>query len=104
MNMQNEPIRLPAVVVSVIVFIVSIVVPLINGADPVVVVSAALIGLTGAGGLFAASESKRARTDSPLTLQAQQADFIANVGDAGRVQQTPSTVTEADGPQPNPYH
>lgn len=73
LDLQHEPVRLPAVVVAVLLLVGPVAIAALLGADVREAVATALGGLIASGGVIGAAESVRARTDSPATI-ADRAD------------------------------
>lgn len=71
MNMNNEPIRLPALIALVVVLACAIAVSLLLHLEPKEAVSLVLGVLAVFAPALAVTESKRARTDSPATIEAK---------------------------------
>lgn len=69
MNMHTEPIRLPAIVVAILLVIGPPVAAILLGADAREAIATAILGLVASGGVIARTESVRARTDSPATIE-----------------------------------
>lgn len=71
MNMTTEPIRLPAIVVAVLVVVGPVAIAALMGADVKTAIATAIGGLIASGGVIGVTESRRARTDSPATIDAR---------------------------------
>ena len=69
MNMNNEPIRLPAWCFAVLAVILPPIIAYLSGADWKIALATALGGLIPASATVAVAESKRAFTYSPETQQ-----------------------------------
>jgi len=69
MNMSNEPIRLPALAFAVGLVALVVVVALVMGVDFNTALGYVAGALALGGGTVAVAESKRARTDSPATIE-----------------------------------
>jgi uncharacterized transporter YbjL len=77
MNMTNEPIRLPALLVSsaiVVLAIVAAVVLRLELAEALLLISGAF---TTSGALVARAETKRAFTDSPATIERRLSELAS---------------------------
>lgn len=78
MNMQTEPIRLPALIAAAVVVVLAIVIAVVLKVD----INEAIVIVIGAFGLtapaIAFTESKRARTDSPATIETRIAGFASS--------------------------
>lgn len=97
MNMNNEPIRLPALVALVVVLACAIAVSLLLHLEPKEAVSLVLGVLAVFAPALAVTESKRARTDSPATIEAKwQAHASAVASDLADRTGTPVEVTVPD--------
>lgn len=73
MNMNTEPLRLPALMWAVLVVLLVLLVSVVTGRTFEEAVGLVALALTLAGGVVANAESKRARTDSPATIQTRLA-------------------------------
>lgn len=97
MNMTNEPIRLPALIALIVVIACAIAVSFLldlEPADAVALVVGVLALFTPA---LAVTESKRARTDSPATIEAKwQAHASAVATDLADRTETPAQITAPD--------
>lgn len=71
MNMNTEPIRLPAILVALLIIGGPALVAALLGQDWRVALAASVAALIPAGGVIGAAESRRARTDSPATVEAR---------------------------------
>lgn len=71
MNMNTEPIRLPAWLYAIILVVGPPLASILVGGDARQAIAVALLGLVAGGGVIARAESIRARTDSPATIHAQ---------------------------------
>lgn len=68
MDMQTEPIRLPAWLYAIILVVGPPVAAVLAGGDARQAIATAILGLVAGGGVIARAESIRARTDSPATV------------------------------------
>lgn len=69
MDMNNEPIRLPAWAVGLLLLLGPPIAQILMGQDARTVIATALLSLCASGGLIGYAESRRARTDSPATIE-----------------------------------
>lgn len=106
MDMQSEPIRLPALVVAVLLVVGPPVAAVLNGANPKEAIATAILGLVASGGVLGVAESRRARTDSPATIaqRFEVAAAVAATAPAGPGDDVASTSAPAgvDLSQPPP--
>lgn len=77
MDMHHEPIRLPALAVAVLLVGGPVAIAWLLGADVREAVAAAIAGLIASGGVIGAAESRRARVDSPATIERATAEAWA---------------------------
>lgn len=68
MDMNTEPIRLPAWATALLLLIGPPLAAILLGQDPRTVIAAAILALVASGGVVGYAESRRARTDSPATI------------------------------------
>lgn len=68
MDMNTEPIRLPAWATSILLVIGAPLAAILLGQDPRAVIASAILALVASGGVIGYAESRRARTDSPATI------------------------------------
>jgi len=88
MNMNNEPIRLPALIALVVILACAVAISLLLGLELDVALATVLGVLAVIGApVVAITESKRARTDSPATIESRLAGLNA----------TPLPEDERDG-------
>lgn len=85
MNMNTEPIRLPALIALVVVVACAIAVSLLLDLDPADAVALVVGVLALFTPALAVTESKRARTDSPATIQALHAQYAADRADSAGI-------------------
>lgn len=121
MNMQTEPLRLPAWTAAVAFLALPAVVAYLLGQDWKVALAASLAGLIPATATVSYAESKRAFTNSPATVQATYEAAVARATEPGDVaglvvgqgtivteQTTETTVESSDGdidePESLPWH
>lgn len=90
MNMNTEPIRLPAWATAVLLVIGTPAAAILLGQDPREVIATAILALVASGGVIGYAESRRARTDSPATIAARIEGLA----------QTPLPEDERDGCEP----
>lgn len=79
MNMQSEPLRLPAWAVAVLLVVGPPVAAVLLGAEWQEAVATAILGLVASGGVIGATETARAFVDSPATRQAKEAPDASHV-------------------------
>lgn len=78
MNMTTEPIRLPALLALVVVLVCAVAISLLLGLDLQVSIAVVLGVLAVVGApVVAVAESKRARTDSPATVDQRLSELAA---------------------------
>lgn len=93
MNMSTEPIRLPALIALVVVIACVIALSLLLHLEPENAV-ALVLGVLGVfAPALAFAESKRARTDSPATIDALHAQYAARNDSAGITELGSATLT-----------
>lgn len=71
LDMRHEPIRLPALLWAALVVVLAIAITVIVGLPLQEAITTVLAVVAIVGGPVAMAESRRARTDSPATIQAQ---------------------------------
>lgn len=78
MDMNTEPIRLPAWATAILLVVGAPVAAILLGQDPRTVIASAILALVASGGVIGYAESRRARTDSPATI-ARRLEGLAQV-------------------------
>ena len=68
MDMNTEPIRLPAWATALLLLIGPPLAQILMGQDARTVIATAVLALVASGGVVGYAESRRARTDSPATI------------------------------------
>ena len=96
LNMQSEPIRLPAWAVAVLLVVGPPLATVLQGGDVKQAIATAILGLVAGGGVIAVAESKRARTDSPATIE-RRVQELAAVPLPGEQGYSTGGIVQADG-------
>jgi len=75
--MTTEPIRLPAIAWGLLVVVLAIVIAVVLDVDIERAIGIVFAAIATAGGVVALAESKRARTDSPATIERRLAGLAS---------------------------